>query len=448
MLRRRKAARLALSACVCLLLCGCTPPSAVNELLSPPQFSAENAALRTAFEVQIGKNVQYRSPVSGDNLSAFWVDDLDADGEKEALVFYTPDSMDGTVHTAVFERADGAWQYVQDVECGGSEMISAETLDMDMDARPEVILCLGTPDGSRVMSIFTCGTQTFSLVKLFENGYTAMRQVDLHADGQTEIFTISLLPDVDGQSAQARVLQKTQNGVQTLDKCYLDGKVTGYGDVFVCSTDTGCVLYADAYRGESGMITEVIVWDDASATISAPLLDSAARSNTRTARYTRIPSRDFDGDGVPEIPCQTSVFSHGEIVQNGTVVSSPVYLTQWCVFRDGTLKPVRQSLVRSDGRFMFTIPDDWTDRISVVQYPEKQQWDFYHIDPKTGERIGYLFSALFTTRAQWTKRQAELPDHTPLLTEGEEMLLVYGINTESPLHLNEERLREAFAVLD
>ena len=447
MLRYRKHTRAALLPLLCLLFCGCTPFFAVGDLLQPPQFSDENAALRTAFEAQVGANVQYRSPVSGDDLSAFWLHDLDADGDKEALVFYTPDSMDVPVHIAVLEQTDGEWQIVQDLEGGGSEMLSAESLDMDTDGRQEVVLCFGAPDGGRVMSIFTCTGQPLSLVKLFENSYAVMQKADLNADGQTEIFMISLLPDVDGQSAQARVLQKTQNGIQPSDKCELDGKVTGYGDVFVCPTDTGCTLYTDAYQADNAMITEVIVWDSASATMRAPLLESAARTNSRTVRYMRIACRDADGDGVPEIPCQTAAFPHGEVVQNGSVVSSPVYLTQWCVWQNDRLTPVCQGLVHRDGRFMFMIPEDWTDRFSVVQYPDKRQWDFYHIDPETGERIGYLFSVLFTTREQWEKKQADLPDYTPLLTEGEDMLLVYGVNTESPLQLSEARLRELFTIL-
>ena len=447
MLRRRNVLRLTSALLMCLLLSGCTPFYAVSDLLSPPQFSEENAALRKAFEAQAGKNVQYKSPVSGENLSAFLLEDLDADGEREALVFYTPDSMDSTVRIGVLSCTDGNWQRVQDLEGGGSDVYSAEILDMDADGQPEVIVCFGTPEGGHVMSIFTCASAPFSLVKLSERGYTAMCRADLNGDGQTQIFTIYLYAENGSRTAQARVLQKTQNGILTLDKCYLDGKVTGYGEMFLCPTDTGCVLYADAYRGENEMLTEVIVWDRETASLRVPLLDDETRSNTQTVRHSHIVCRDLDGDDVPEIPCQSSAFPYGEIVQNGAVVASQIYLTQWCAFRGDRLEPVRQSLVHTNGKYMFTIPTSWTGRFSVVQYPEKQQWDFYHIDPATGERIGYLFSALFTTHTKWMQTRDALSDYTPLRSEGEDMLLVYGINTESPLQLSEEMLQDAFMIL-
>ena len=447
MLRRRNRRRLLLPVLICLLFCGCTPFYAVSELLSPPQFSADNAALRKAFEATAGKNVQYRSPVSGENLSAFLLEDLDADGEREALVFYSPDSLDSTVHIGVLEQTDGVWQSVQDVACSGSDVFSAETLDMDCDGQTELIVCFGMPDGSRLMSVFSCAAQPFSLIKLSDNSYTAMRCADLNGDGQTEIFTIFLYPDAGGQTAQARVLQKTQTEVSTVDKCFLDGKVTGYGDIFLCPTDTECVLFADAYRGDSEMLTEVIVWDRESKTMRAPLLDGQTRSNTKTVRYTRVASRDIDGDGMPEIPRQSSEFRHGEIVRNGMTVASPMYLTEWCAFRGDDLEPIQQSLVYTDGKCMFNVPQDWTDKFSVVSDPDKGQWDFYSIDPRTDERVGYLFTALFTTRTQWTNQRDKLSDYTPLLTAGEEMLLVYGINTESSLFLSEAMLKDAFMML-
>lgn len=432
----------------CLLLGGCSLFSPIRDLLAVPSFSARNEALKRAFESDYGKNVQYKSPISGAYLSAFVVADLDADDTDEALVFFLPDAFTTTVHVGMMDYTDGVWQRTGELEGGGSDVYSVETTDLDGDAAKEVILCWSTLESGRVMSIYACADAPFSLLRLSENAYTEKLSADLDGDGSIEIFTTHLYSAGGSQTAQARVMRKTENGISVLDRCDLDSKVSGYGDLLVQTGDNGSVLYADAFKGDSQMITEVLCWDARTATLTAPLLDAQTLTNEQTWRSTSVPCRDVNGDGIPEIPCQHEALAQSEVWKGEAKLDRPLYVTQWCAFRDGELVPERETLMHG-AHWMFTIPDAWRGRFTVRIDQDADKWNFYQTDPETGESVGYLCSVIFTTAARWEENRGGVyADCIELCAAGDDMALVYGINTESPLGVTETLLREAFGYLD
>ncbi len=433
---------------LCVLLSGCSLFSPVRELLAVPSFSAQNEAVKHAFESDYGKNVQYKSPISGQYLSAFVVTDLDADGADEALVFFLPDAFTTTVRVGILDCIDGVWQRTGEIEGGGSDVYSVETIDLDADGVREVILCWTTLESSRVMSVYGCSKEPFSLLRLCENVYTAKLAADLDGDGSIEIFSTHLNSAGGNQTAQARVLRKNESGISVLDRCDLDSKVSRYGEMFVQRTDTGAVLYVDAYKGESQMITEVLCWDERTSTIFAPLLDAETLTNEQTWRSTAVSCRDVDGDGVPEIPCQRETFEHSGVWKGEEPLDRQLYVTQWCAFRDGELVPKQESLVYGT-KWQFIVPDAWRGRFTVRVDADADKWDFYQTDPETGDSVSYLCSVIFTAKTQWEQNRDNLyADCTELCAAGEDTVLVYGINTESPLGVGETQLREAFGYLD
>ena len=432
---------------LCVLLGGCSQFSQVRDLLSVPSYSAQNEALKRAFESDYGKSVQYKSPISGQYLSAFVVTDLDGDDTDEALVFFLPDAFTTTVHVGVLDYIGGEWQRTGELEGGGSDVYSVETIDLDGDGMQEVILCWSTLESGRVMSIYGCTHSPFSLLRLSETAYDAKLLADLDDDGSMEIVTTYLDPSGGVQTAQARVFGKSQSGISVLDRCDLDSKVRGYGGMILQRTDTGSVLYVDAYKGETQMITEVLSWDARTSTLQSLLLDGETLTNEQTWRGSAIPCRDLDGDGVPEIPCQREVLDGSELWKGGKRLDRQLYLTQWCAVRDGALVPKLESLVYTT-KWLFTIPDAWRGRFTVRVDQDADKWDFYQTDIETGDSVGYLCSVIFTAETRWEQnRDTIYADWNELCTSGDDTVLVYGINTESPLGVGEPQLREAFGYL-
>ena len=444
----RRVLLIALAVALCLTLSGCTLFASVSELLSPPYYSRESEALHQAFHAAFGKNTQFRSPISGDYLSAFVLEDLDADGEQEALVFYVQDSFNKTVRIGVLDQTNGQWERTADVEGNGSDVYSVQIEDLDADGKKEIVVCWTTPENTRVMSLYVCGGKPFGIRRIGDCTYTQMLLADLDEDSFIEILTLELISAAGAQTAQASVLRLTSNGLTILDKRYMDGKVSGYDSMILCPSEDGSTIFVDAFKGENSMITEVIVWNAQTQTISLPLLDAQTQTNELSWRSEQIRCRDLDADGVPEIPSQQDSLPGSEVWLNGVREDHDLYVTQWYSFREGKWQPVLRSLVHAESGYMFCIPKDWSDRFTVSMVRDSDKWNFYEIDRRTDKLGEYLCSVVFTTTDAWKDKENTIySGYVPLCSEEGHLLIVYGINAESTLGISQERLQETFVYL-
>ncbi len=422
--------------------------SSVSELLSPPYYSQESEALHQAFHAGFGKNTQFRSPISGDYLSAFVLEDLDRDSEQEALVFYVQDSFNKTVHIGVLDQINGQWQRTADLEGNGSDVYSVQIEDMNADGKKEVVVCWTTPENTRVLTVYACTGSPFGIARIGDCTYTQMLLADLDSDSFIEILTLELISAAGAQTAQATVFRLTSNGLTILDKRYLDGKVSRYESMIFCPSEEGCAVYVDAFKGESSMITELIIWNAQTQTMSLPLLDAQSQTNELSWRGEQIRCRDLDADGVPEIPAQKETLPGSEVWQNGVREEADLFVTQWYSFRGGRWVQVLRTIMCTESGFMFRIPQDWEGRFTVSVYKDSDKWNFYEVDRRSGKWGEYLCSVIFTTTDQWESlKKTTYSGYDPLLTEEGHMLIVYGINAESTLGVSQERLLESFVFL-
>lgn len=76
----------------------------VDSLLSPPLYHEEYKSLVDAFHKEVSKNVVFCSPRKGDYRAAITIEDLDGDGEDEALIFYR-DEVESSVARLQIGRA-------------------------------------------------------------------------------------------------------------------------------------------------------------------------------------------------------------------------------------------------------------------------------------------------------------------------------------------------------
>ena len=81
----------ALCVAFCLLLTGCSIPMQeetvqVEELLRAPRLAGDYGALQTALNDWLGESAQLKYPLQGELLSPFVLQDLDGDGQQDAVL--------------------------------------------------------------------------------------------------------------------------------------------------------------------------------------------------------------------------------------------------------------------------------------------------------------------------------------------------------------------------
>jgi len=434
---------------LCLTFSGCgftfTSP---GELIRPPKPYGKNNELREALEKSVSFDVSYKTPISGEYLSSFVLEDVDGDGVEEAFVFYADKSHDTTVYINAFSYVGGKWLYVCTVTGPGCDVYSIDFIDMNNSGVKEMIVSwiLLEGGGGKILSVYDFSQEKQTLTELSAELFTLKIFIDIDGDGMTEIFLAHLDTTLEKPASFAKVLKMdAEKSVTLIEKRNLDGNVSGYASIKADEGRAGNAnIYIDAYKGDAQMITEVLYWNSSSQTLSVPLLDSETKSNTQSWRSIRLTSRDINGDGMIEVPVQAEL-NGGEVWYSGADVSNTFYITSWSDLVGNQLVTVKRSLVNFSESCLFYIPDGWEGRFTVSSYKDTNKWDFYGIDAKTGERADYMFSVIFSTADDWEANRAELYQNYILMKEdGDKRLLMSGVSDNAGLEITKELLAENF----
>ncbi|MEE1392672.1 MAG: hypothetical protein U0K65_00750, partial [Negativibacillus sp.] len=107
----RRIPALAALAAVLMSCTGCSRlQTSVEDLMSPPVLTQEQAEIRSALSRVSGDSeIKYKYPQNGDYRSSFIFYDIDSDQVEEALVFYQSPSKGDSTWINILDRQDGQW---------------------------------------------------------------------------------------------------------------------------------------------------------------------------------------------------------------------------------------------------------------------------------------------------------------------------------------------------
>ncbi len=97
---------------ILLSLGGCSRlQTSIEDLMSPPVLTQEQAEIRDALSAVSGENdIKYKYPQNGQYRSSFIFYDIDSDGSEEALVFYQSASKGDSTWINILDRSEeGKW---------------------------------------------------------------------------------------------------------------------------------------------------------------------------------------------------------------------------------------------------------------------------------------------------------------------------------------------------
>lgn len=128
-------------------LTGCSSFGAdVENQLRPPQSNGEQGRIETALGEYIAstltqENYVLKYPRGGDYRSAFVVEDLDGDGNVEALAFYRLGAENSTTHINLLHQVNGQWESMNDYTSQGADIERIALGDMNGDGVRELFVC-------------------------------------------------------------------------------------------------------------------------------------------------------------------------------------------------------------------------------------------------------------------------------------------------------------------
>ncbi len=381
MARRRRL----LAAVLCLhtvLLCsGCQFSVTVDTLLSPPRLTAQQEQIYQALQTATGNNISLKYPKSGERLSAFTVEDLDADGENEAIVFYEiglASAEENPLRFCLLDCENGAWRAVTDYTTPGAAVECVIVSQLGSNERTNLIIGYSMVDGGGyALEVFHYGEDT--LERTLSVPYTKMDISDLNGDGTNELLIVNAATLSAAASAAVYALDENGSYYQSqvnLNGLYSDISRIVYGRLPYGKSSNMAALhnangiYIDGVSGATTVQTEVLLYENQQ--LRQVYADSAERFPNST-RNSACPTFDIDNDNEAEIPVQTVFYGYSEVAD-----SERVAMTNWYVCRNGTLMREYSSYYAANDGYAFLLPSRWEKKVTVMQ--ELDTTVFYVLD--------------------------------------------------------------------
>lgn len=447
----RRIPALAALAAVLMSCTGCSRlQTSVEDLMSPPVLTQEQAEIRSALSRVSGDSeIKYKYPQNGDYRSSFIFYDIDSDQVEEALVFYQSPSKGDSTWINILDRQDGQWVSVCETPAPDTtasiDFVSFEQLT---DSQT-VSLVVGWEDARSGKTVIAYNYDNGRLLPIFERDYTELAITDLDGNGSTDLVLFTQ----QAQSTLVFLACKTENGFETVDSIQLARSIVSFDNILSGRTAAGTTaLFLDstidlyespfqitdvlsAKRGENGTPVLVNLLDNEEVTLSQGTMRPAQN----------LFCRDIDGNGTVEIPTVATLPGY-----EGIFDESAIFLTSYNQLSPTSqLIPCQSGVVNPQHRYLLTFPERWLDNaVSAVVQPENGEYTFFAY---TGD-LSDTSTVLLKLRVYSAKDYHDKFDDNYFQLIGQKGLFEYYAylpETHNSLTITEQELREEmFRFLD
>ena len=384
-----------LAACL-LLFCSCSGISLLGteSLLAAPKLNNRQREISEALEATLNmQNIEFVYPQRGEYRSPFVFFDMNGDDLEEAVVFYSyrSDTAENIRARILRQNYPGNWVSVKDIPSDHAE-IDLVRFDKILNQDSYCVIFGWKGQGLKSAKLEVCSFDGTTVRPEALQEYQYYLVHDFDRDGIDDIviagkestarrFGLWLLHAKEGKLRQDEsvLLARDADGILGIRHGHLrDGSAAVYVDMAVSSGAN--LIFATEVVQVSGDGLRLVVGDlPDHEGIPAPelvLFESTFRDDD-------IPSGDFDGDGVVEIPQPVDARGSEEDAEPPGD-AGPVLYRFLHLEPEGFVAANVGVINRDDGYTLF-FPERWRDAVTVLFDRETDEWRFYAINPDTRE---------------------------------------------------------------
>lgn len=426
---------LLLTVALCASLSACTFLETDGDtLLSPPRLEGELYYIQEALLDYAGDEITLKYPTAGEYRSAFVLRDIDGDGSDEAFAFYSK-TQDSTVtmHINILVKED-EWKSRGDIGIVGSGVEKVVFSDLAGDGIEEISVgwsIYGTVD--KQVGIYSFDGKMLTQ-RTMEN-YTDFLALDIDEDKKDELFVINL--NLTDKTATAKAFSVNEQGVEEKGVATLDGNVTShYTPVLSKLSDGRPAVYIDAVKG-SGTLTEIVWYEDEGL---KSLYDGKTASTSLTYRPSVVVSRDFNKDGVVDIPLQSILLSTKDKED-----FDKVYVTDWSSFDGKKIETKVSAFMNYSDGYYITIPKERKDTLHLARKTDSRLRIFYSFDPKEKIQGNEVFRVLVLSQVDFDAGKGQ--GYT-ILRERGNLHFLARVSSDNELGFTAEELNQNFGIIE
>lgn len=352
---------------ICMLLCaamltGCSFISGGDDLLQAPKPQESYVRLQAQLEKIMGDKMTYVSPQSGSNRNTVTFEDIDADGEEEAIAFLR-EGTGGKIYVYAFDLVDDEYQSIGRIEGPGSALGSMSFMELG-DTAGKLIVLTWTLSGDVKQGLMVCSVENGRLTNLLDTMYTSYTVSDLDDDGAEELFTVAYDDDAGRKTAQVYDYidgeDYTEGKMMLLSQTDATQDVQSVVNITTGSLDTDgnqAVFVDNKFENDNGMQTDIYVLE------KAKLRNIAVSATASTYRSIALYySEDIDGDGIIEVPQLQPMPDYED-----PTVAETLWMVDWYEYSMSGTTQLKQTTYDSMAEgWLLKFPQSWRGNVTVT----------------------------------------------------------------------------------
>lgn len=435
-----------------------------DKLMSPPKPTGEMAEIVSAIEEVSGNKINFKYPQNGDYRSAIIMQDIDNDGEDEAIAMYQVADEESIMHVAIIDKVNGKYVNSGDFKYKASDVDKVCFGDIDGDGQKKVFVGFSSYNNSG-KTIAMCYKGTEYVTQELEETYSDFIVADFDGDNRDELLTLTLSrTDSNAESedktsdreANAKLIRCEKDSLsqrflykfEVMDKAPMDSNALRYVNTLFGQIDAnqrGAVV--DSMVSGNVVATEIVYWDNREERLVTPLYNMQTHKSQLFYRESLILSADVNEDGIIEIP---SVDSYQYMSYK-----NEAYIVSWIVYNTKTAQTisVREYINNDPDAYIMGIPDKWVDleyqgyKI-LVKYDENSRTMTVaeKIRADSGITAGVDLMAIQVVNMDDWNNMDEKSEYLVLEETPDGVYVAKVLNSENPLSIDVKEIEQLFSM--
>ena len=353
---------------VMLMVTGCSKDnSSYQSLLQSPRLTSENEAIRLALKTILPDEYQMVS-AKMDSGEAIKYADVDGDGKKEVVFFYSSGSYSPYVECVVMKKNTGTWKRIIQKTCDGYDINKIIFGDMNGDGKEEMAVLWSDRyaeerEEYNLMELFSF--EGNSLKSIFQTKCSDIAMDDINKDSRKELFVFRFDNKSMHSSMSVYTASANMKIHQYAPEVPLQQSAYFYNFVFGSAGHGKNALFLDGGIGAHSGITEIIV-DEGGRLKRLYIRPSKEYGDIRVKPYSTN-SKDFDSDGVMEVSQLKPLPGY----ENSSMAATQ-WLTEWFKW-DGASGLIFSGMTYEnyDGGYSLRLPGTWRNQLFIRMIGKK-----------------------------------------------------------------------------
>ncbi|WP_339195710.1 VCBS repeat-containing protein [Solibacillus sp. FSL R5-0449] len=378
------------------LLAGCDLVKSPNELITSPQQQDEQKRnMEQQLRALLPPSSELVTPVQSDINQSIFIEDLDGDGQQEAIVLYRNPQQKSQVHIVVLQEEDSEWQEATHIEPDGQAIDYFGLHDLDEDGVMEVVAGLGESEFETKKQLMIYIWQDRSLKKTVERSYEGLDISDYNTDERLELLL------VDGERRAfytAELFHYELGDLVSLSAVSLNSYAFHQRIKSGKLNDGNHALFIDSAIGVNAMLTEIVAYD------GTKLIKVGAEQGDLAFKSLPLYSADINEDNIVEVG--ETYLPQGWIEEDPT--ETPYIVSYVTYSINGTSKKTAERATNLEHTFYIDIPEKWHGKVTIKSI-------------ENGIQLVSLVNNKLLFEVKWTNKETTNSAHT-IIKETKDMI--------------------------